>query len=275
MKLQDYSNSLIMKDNIYFSKNKSDISYPAAGNQGCYQIEENSFWFKHRNNCIIETVLKYAKDEVFFDIGGGNGYVSKGLESINIETVLVEPGIQGALNGQKRGLKNILCSTLEDAEFKKESISAAGLFDVVEHIENDHSFLQNLHEYIAPNGKVFISVPAYNFLWSNEDTDGGHYRRYTRSSMNKLLKQVGFDILYSTYIFSVLPVPILLFRTVPSFLGFNKNANDINKNRKEHESSEDGVKGILDYVWKYESKMIRNGKSMPFGGSYFVVASKK
>ena len=71
------------------------ISYPTDGNDICFSIEDNSFWFKHRNNCIISLAKKYVKDTPFFDIGGGNGFVSKRLEENGIQTCLVEPGIQG------------------------------------------------------------------------------------------------------------------------------------------------------------------------------------
>src|SRR5882762_915370 len=98
-----------------FSKKISKISYPETGNENCFQIEENSFWFNHRNNCVREAVLRYSPNSIFFDIGGGNGFVARELENKGISTVLVEPGIQGCLNAKKRNLKNLICSTLENA----------------------------------------------------------------------------------------------------------------------------------------------------------------
>ncbi len=129
--VKKYTKDLIEKGGIYFSNKESKISYPDTGNEHCFHMEENSFWFSHRNNCIISTVNKYCKNTIFFDIGGGNGYVSKGLQDRGIETVLLEPGFQGCLNAQNRGLKNIICSTLEDANFEKNSIPSIGVFDVV------------------------------------------------------------------------------------------------------------------------------------------------
>jgi hypothetical protein len=75
--ITDYSTALVQKEGIWHAKTASDISYPEAGNEICYQIEENSFWFKHRNNCILTAVKKYNEGRLFFDIGGGNGYVAK------------------------------------------------------------------------------------------------------------------------------------------------------------------------------------------------------
>ena len=130
---------------------------------------------------------------MFFDIGGGNGYVSKGLEDQGVSTVLVEPGIQGCLNAKAKGLSTVVCSTLENAGFQNNTLPAAGLFDVVEHIENDVAFLSSVNQYLVSGGKLYITVPAYNALWSAEDTDAGHYRRYTLDSMGKTLKAAGLS----------------------------------------------------------------------------------
>ena len=50
MEIQNLANNIEKKsDGIYYSKSNSSISYPEEGNENCMQIEEDSFWFKHRN----------------------------------------------------------------------------------------------------------------------------------------------------------------------------------------------------------------------------------
>ena len=127
MNLESITNNLEKRINgIYYSKTKSSVSYPDDGNEGCMQIERDSFWFNHRNNVIVESIKKHSPSKTFFDIGGGNGFVSKRLQEEGIETVLVEPGNNGASNAKIRGLKNIICSTLDDAEFKNNSLESVG-----------------------------------------------------------------------------------------------------------------------------------------------------
>ncbi len=99
------STNLILKDEIWFSKDKTEISFPHEGHDSCYQIEENSFWFKHRNNCITSVINLFMTKKVLFDIGGGNGFTSLALEKENIETFLVEPGIEGILNEKKKRIE--------------------------------------------------------------------------------------------------------------------------------------------------------------------------
>jgi hypothetical protein len=272
--LDKYTSSLVEKDGISFSKKESEISYPKSANEDFFEIEENSFWFKHRNNCIIEAVKKHSPDQHFFDIGGGNGYVAKGLEENGITSILVEPGIQGCLNAKKRNLQNIVCSTLENASFTENSIPSVGLFDVVEHIEDDGGFLKSIHRILMKGGFVFITVPAYQLLWSNDDVYAEHHRRYSLKNLEKKLCETGFAITYSTYIFSLLPLPVLFFRTIPSRLGFNKNSGDVDKHKNEHKANEGFINKLLDKIWALELNQIRSGKKIPFGGSCFVVARK-
>lgn len=273
--LKKYSDDLVEREGILFAKKETEISYPKSGNENCFQIEENSFWFQHRNNCIIEAVKKHCPDNLFFDIGGGNGFIAKGLEDNGVSTVLVEPGIQGCLNAKKRNLKNIVCSTLENASFKKGTIPAIGLFDVVEHIEKDTEFLKSTFHYLEENCLIFITVPAFNTLWSNEDIDAGHFRRYTLNELEGKLKTIGFSIEYSTYIFSVLTIVVFLFRTLPSKLGLNKNSNSFDKHKNEHQSKKGLLEKALNWIWKVELNKIRKGEKIPLGGSCFVIARKK
>ena len=62
--INSISENLILKDGIWFSKDKGIVSYPKDGNDLCFQLEENSFWFHHRNNCIISVVNRFANKKI-------------------------------------------------------------------------------------------------------------------------------------------------------------------------------------------------------------------
>ena len=72
------ANNVELIDDIWYSKGRLNISYPKDGNSNCLQIEENSFWFKHRNSMILDIIKTFRQDYIF-DIGGGNGFVTKSL----------------------------------------------------------------------------------------------------------------------------------------------------------------------------------------------------
>lgn len=272
MDLSTFSHNLEFRKGIWYSKRLSEISYPKEGNETCYQLEENSFWFRHRNNCIGALVKRFHTGSFFFDIGGGNGFVTQHLQKEGIESVLLEPGEAGVNYALKRGIKNVVCATLEDSGMKKRSIPSAGLFDVLEHIENDLMFLKNIHEYLLPGGHVFISVPAYKILWSHEDEIAGHYKRYTLKSLNEVLNKAGFKSVFGTYFFSVLPLPIFMFRTLPDKFRHHKEKMEAEKYKRDHAVKNGAFGKVMNSIWAWELLRIKQLKKIVFGGSILVAA---
>ena len=261
-------------DGIWHSYHNEKLSYPEDGNDSCFELEDHSFWFKHRNHCIEAVVKRHPPEAAgsIFDIGGGNGFVSLGLINAGFNVVLVEPGKTGARNAKKRGIQNIICATTANANFKPHSLPAAGLFDVIEHIEDDLAFLQSLRKLMRNKAPLYITVPAYSFLWSSEDIHAGHYRRYTRKSISKRLEEAGFEIEFSSYIFRFLPVPILLLRTLPNKLGFGKSGHSPDNTAHDHATRESHATKIVDHLLRSEIRNLESGAAMSFGGSCLIVA---
>jgi SAM-dependent methyltransferase len=275
--IQSISTGLkVADDGIWYSQNEQSISYPSGGNENCFSLEDNSFWFRHRNNCIISIVKSFPPPDggTIFDIGGGNGFVALGLANAGFEVALLEPGGEGASNAKKRGLENVICATTDTAELKQQSLSAVGLFDVIEHNENDFSFLQSIRQLIKKGGRLYATVPSYTFLWSEEDVNAGHFRRYVLRDICKVLESAGFQLEYSTYIFRFLPVPIFLFRSLPFKLGLTGKEKSAKSASRDHASQGGPASRMLSSILRQEIRKLDGGKSMRFGGSCLVVAKR-
>ena len=255
---------------------KNGISYPDEGNDLCFEVEDKSFWFCHRNDCILELLNKFPPGGIFYDIGGGNGCVAKALENHGFQTVLVEPGKAGIANAKKRGLENMICARLEDLDSQFHSLPAVGLFDVLEHIKNPTEFLKTLSPLLIPDGMLYITVPAFKLLWSNDDVSAGHFQRYSLKTSKKILAENGFIIEYATYIFLLLPVLIFLFRALPYRLGLDKKRLRIGKekvNRDHVQMQKSGILGkFISRVFQWELKYIRRKKKIPLGSSCLIAA---
>ncbi|UTW62722.1 class I SAM-dependent methyltransferase [bacterium SCSIO 12741] len=265
------------KDGIWFYTEDYKISYPDEGNHVCFEIEDGSFWFNHRNDCIAALVDRFLeKDEVFCDIGGGNGVVSKHLQKSGQPCVLVEPGPNGAANAAKRGVEHVICSTLQVLPSQENFLDAAGAFDVVEHIEDDVAFVKKIHESIKPGGHFISTVPAFQTLWSSEDVEAGHYRRYTMKTYTELLEKCGFEVDYISYLFAPLIAPIFLLRSLPYKLGRRKGAEEITDQAEGSHSSGGGiVENILNSFWAGELNKVKNGQRIGVGSSVIAVGRKK
>lgn len=133
LNIESISTELKLHSNgVWCSRITEDVSCPTSGNEAYIAVEDHSFWFRHRNNCIISIVTAYPpkNNETIFDVGGGNGFVSLGLVKAGFDVVLVEPGRTGISQAKQRGLKHIICATLNTAKFKQHSLYAAFLAEL-------------------------------------------------------------------------------------------------------------------------------------------------
>jgi SAM-dependent methyltransferase len=232
-------------------------------------VEEDSFWFKHRNRVIKYLVEKFSPEETFFDIGGGNGCTALYLKKHGIDSVLIEPGLSGAYNASRRGLDSV-CAVIEELDFVPDSVRAVGLFDVIEHIEDDLDFMQKIRSIVSDSACIYITVPCYQLLWSEEDVIAGHFRRHNLSSITKLLKDSGFAITYSSYFFQCLIMPIFFLRSLPYRLGFRQK-HDQDKLDRDHKPA-GLITKLINYLLDREFQKLSSGRSLDYGASLILVA---
>lgn len=254
---------------VWRSRTMEAVSYPANANDVYLALEESSYWFRHRVACVRAAFSLFPPQGDFYDIGGGNGYICGALESAGYPTVLVEPG-PGAENARRRGLPRVIQSTLQASGFRPDALPAVGVFDVLEHIHDDGAFLGDLHRLIAPGGRLYCTVPALGWLWSDEDEHAGHFRRYKESALVARLRAAGFIVEFCTPIFSWLVAPLFLRRTLPSLLRRRRRDRPANPAR-EHVLPR-GVAAIVDRVHAHEVGNIRAGRALPVGSSLLAVA---
>ena len=77
------------------------------------------------------------------------------------------------------------------------------LMDLLEHIENDKSFLKDVVNKSEKGTVYFITVPAFNFLFSAHDIYLKHFRRYSRKALKSVVEEAGLEpikIFYSFYL---------------------------------------------------------------------------
>lgn len=258
---------------LWVSGQHEAFSYPEAGNDACFRIEDGSFWFRHRNACISAVVRRLPPAGLFVDVGGGNGFVAQGLTEAGFDVALVEPGWAGAQHAWERGVRPVICATLERAGFAEHSIGGIGIFDVLEHIEDDVAFLRDLRRHLDPDGRLYLAVPAFQLLWSADDTAAGHFRRYSPSTLRRAIDRAGFAVEYLSGMFAWLPLPVFLRRSLPSRLGRRDAvASSVDV---EHVLPRNSLGRVLEALLRREREWITRGGSLPIGGSFIAVARPK
>ncbi|WP_375761263.1 class I SAM-dependent methyltransferase [Corallococcus exercitus] len=262
-----------LEEGIWTAAERSaPISYPEDGHASCRQVEDASFWFQHRNRCITQAVQAWPPRGPLVDLGGGNGYVAAGLRDAGIPVVVVEPGLEGARQARARGLSPVVCATLEEAGFCPRSLPALGFFDVIEHVEDDARLLSVARELLEDGGRLYLTVPAFGWLWAEDDVVAGHFRRYTRGALCALLRRSGFAVDFASYLFAPLPLPLWLMRAVPSRLGLRSRAEVRARQEMEHGSRGGLAASALRAMLSVEQAWLRRGGALPLGTSLMMVA---
>jgi hypothetical protein len=85
------------------------------------------------------------------------------------------------------------------------------LLDVLEHCENDNLLLEQAHSNkLTSSPVIFITVPAFQTLFSAHDKLLLHYRRYSIRHLEKTCQKNSYQIIASGYFFTTL----LLIRAI-------------------------------------------------------------
>ena len=255
-----------------------NISYPSIGNEDCYLLEGNSQWFQARNKVLERTFIDLPFDGDFFDVGAGNGYqlsyFQKGIfKRLDIKSGMCEPGMVGCANAAYRGVENVYCCLFDELPVAEFNLGAIGLFDVIEHIEDDLGFLNDIVKRVPNGTKIYITVPALKSLWSSEDEYGGHFRRYNRNDVKRILENKNLKFIYSSYFFSYYVPFVWLLRVLPEKMSMKYTNEVLASKEKDYHKRSKKLNGLLNFLHWIEMKLSKIGIKPPFGTSLLIVIS--
>jgi 2-polyprenyl-3-methyl-5-hydroxy-6-metoxy-1,4-benzoquinol methylase len=165
-------------------------------------------------------LLKTESDTagVFLEVGCGRGVVVKSLKDSGFDV----HGVELADVTPVEGAEQMVDSGIDVFEWpieRREKITGLLLLDVIEHLPEPEQFLKRLESSFPKLRVVIITVPTRQEIWSNFDTLGGHYRRYTLEMLEQLSADIQWTLGNAGYFFRL---PYLPMR-VMSFLGIDRN----------------------------------------------------
>ncbi len=163
----------------------------------------------HLNSWMYHSIKPYCKGNIL-EIGSGVGNISEYFLNDNADILLtdIREGYCESLRGKFAGSPTLLgIETMDlvdvnfDAKFNKYFSGYDTVFalNVVEHIFDDRLAVENCYKLLKPGGHLVILVPAYQWLFNSFDLELEHYRRYTRTKLEKLFLSGNFSILKSRY----------------------------------------------------------------------------
>ena len=189
-----------------------------------------------------------------WEVGAGNGNVAIPLRKAGIAVIGIEPLRTGVESLTKEGVM-AYWGTLQDLIFPDDSIEVIGIFDVLEHLEQPELVISEVRRILKPGGLLITTVPAHQWLFSDFDLSIGHFRRYSRKSLQKLLIENGFTSNRTQYIFLGLVLPAFILRTLPYKLGRKKKyQSPVNLNLTPNKARR-LLQLVLKAIFTFEGKL--------------------
>lgn len=163
------------------------------------------------------------------DVGSGDAFIAQSLAKAfsQYNVAAVDPHYTPEI------IESIKIPELKNIHFYKtinhmiadhhKPLNAVVLMDVIEHVENPSALLAELKEVGSQGAYYFVTVPAFQILFSSHDEALGHFRRYNRKEITALMKWNGFTILQSGYFFNSL----FLVRVLQKIIKSNNTNNQL------------------------------------------------
>lgn len=233
-----------------------------------YKVETQHWWFVARRKIIASVIdgLSLESNSKIMDAGCGNGDNLEFLSKYG-ELVAIEREDNALARAKSRQIGKVVKGELPDnfpSDINKEN-DLIVLLDVLEHIDDDGKSLFGLSNWANQNGRLLITVPAYQFLWTSHDEQHHHKRRYTVKGLRKVVENNGWKVKYISYFNSFL-FPLALIDRIKQKIFPSSKDNGLKMPHKY-------INIMFEKIFSLESKIV--GKfSFPFGLSIIVVATK-
>ena len=137
-------------------------------------------------DALVPLIRRYLKGRIA-DIGAGDVPFYPGYRNQAESIACIDWA--GSSHAVEK-YSDILCDLNKEISLPNQSIDAALLSSVLEHIAEPRVLLRELYRCLAPGGAVVIEVPF--FYWLHEEPND--YYRYTRHALTRLAEEAGFEI---------------------------------------------------------------------------------
>ena len=244
-------------------------SYPEQEYRAVESVQDVHWWFQGRKRLISHFLKSAVKGKgSYIEIGCGTGYLLDILQSLpGIAISGIDMHEESIKIAKKRcGAARVFKATVE--ELGEVLFDTIGVFDVLEHIEDDKDVIKQLSKHLKLGGYMLITVPQHQWLFSDADQAAGHFRRYSRKKLRELLVDAGFKVIFSTSFVSFL-LPAMWFKRV-----FQQSRSDNVFSWEDELKVGRFANRVLSMTSFLEYLLVRLGVSFPVGGSLFLLCRK-
>jgi len=230
------------------------------------QQEQNYWWHIGRRKVLQQVLWKripQGQNLDILDVGCGTGINYHWLKSWG-RVVGLDPSPEAlSYCRTKQVYDDLIQADGADLPYHQQ-FDLITAFDVLEHIPDDRLALQSWFATLKPNGSVYLTVPAYQWLFSAHDKALHHQRRYSTRELSQKLKQVGFKIKFiSPFFWFTFPLVVLV-----------RLLTKASPPKTSYVATSSGLSQLLVKLSSLEANFLSAKHQLPYGSSIVVLATK-
>jgi SAM-dependent methyltransferase len=177
-----------------------------------YTGQENLLAMQHAQNYnkfLRQLVRRFGNGaHTVLDFGAGLGAFAEDVQQWAGRLICIEADLE-----QIQILKDAGYETATNlASLQPETVDYVYSINVLEHIQNDREILERIFTVLKPGGRLFLYVPALQWLYSRMDSAVGHIRRYHKQDLAEIASGTGFIVNKIEYVDSLGVLATLLYK---------------------------------------------------------------
>lgn len=180
-----------------------------------YRVEDRHWWHQQKRRVIHQLIKRYCPvTGKVLDVGCGSGKLLWELKTLGWQVEGIDAP-QAKIQSQRRQLK-IKTANLQTQllPYPKNYFDLVVCLDTLEHMSDDRRLVREMDRVAKTKGIIIISVPAYQWLFSYWDKMLGHFRRYNRKTLLRVVSKNFLRRRLISYYFSFLLLPAIFVRLV-------------------------------------------------------------
>lgn len=222
-------------------------------------LYRNHWWWRVREEILVRKIRRVLGGDSgarILDVGCGAALFFNALQQFgHVEGVESD---WAAVEQSGKWQSHIAVGELDEAGGLFDLIV---ILDVLEHLQDPGQLLRRAARRLAPSGRLLVTVPAFNWLWTAHDDINHHLRRYTAREMRRTLEHAGLVTVETSYLFQSLVVPKLLVRVKEALTSRSQTVPGIPS----------APINVAAQAW-YRAEYAVAGR-LPFGGSLLAIAA--
>jgi SAM-dependent methyltransferase len=228
------------------------------------------WWYRARRALVAQLLEgRLPPGATVVDVGCGTGDNLAALDAASggaVVGVELSPYAVRHAPLSATGRVRVGVSRAEHLPFASGCADLVTSMDVIEHLD-DAAALAEYRRILRPGGLVLLTVPAYEWLWSDHDDWAAHLRRYTRASLVAAVDQAGFQPLHTAYFNSFLVPPAAVLRRTPV-------RHLVKGTQDEVGAASPLVDRVMTGLAAVERRLARRRRGAPFGLSIVSLARR-